>query len=77
MIKECEKRLLSSIILIPIALFFIFKGSFLFNFFIILCLVISLYEWQMMSNKKSYNISGHLFLNLRLKDQFLFQNIEK
>ena len=32
--KEFEKRIFSSIILIPIAIFFIIKGSFLFNFFI-------------------------------------------
>ena len=31
---ELIKRIISSIILIPTALFFIIKGSFLFNFFI-------------------------------------------
>ena len=33
MIKEFEKRLLSSIILIPISIFFIIKGSVLFLYF--------------------------------------------
>ena len=55
--KEFIKRIFSSIILIPLALFFIIKGSFFFTFFIILCLFISLYEWQALSKKKSYNIS--------------------
>ena len=32
--KEFEKRIISSIILIPLALFFIVEGSLLFNFFI-------------------------------------------
>ena len=30
--KELEKRILSTIILIPLTFFFIIKGSFLFNF---------------------------------------------
>ena len=60
--KEIIKRILSSIILIPIALFFIVKGSFLFNFFIIICFLISVYEWHMMSNKKSYYFLGLIFL---------------
>ena len=62
MTKELIKRVLSSIILIPIALFFIIKGSFLFNFFIILCFFITAYEWHMMSKKKSYYLFGFIFL---------------
>ena len=62
MSQELFKRILSSIILIPIALFFIIKGSFLFNFFIILCFFITAYEWHMMSKKKSYYLFGLIFL---------------
>ena len=60
--QETLKRILSSIILIPIALFFIIKGSFLFNFFILICFGITAYEWHMMSKKKSYYIFGFIFL---------------
>ena len=60
--KEFIKRILSSIILLPIALFFIIKGSFLFNFFILVCFIITTYEWHMMSKKKSYYIFGFIFL---------------
>ena len=60
--NELIKRILSSIILIPIALFFIIKGSFLFNFFIIICFLITVYEWHNMSKNKPYNIFGHIFL---------------
>ncbi len=60
--KETIKRIVSSIILLPIALFFIIKGSFLFNFFILTCFLISSYEWHMMSKKKSYYIFGFIFL---------------
>ena len=51
---ELTKRILSSLILIPIAFFFILEGGFLFNFFILSCFLITLYEWHNMSNKKPY-----------------------
>ena len=60
--KEFIKRLISSIMLIPIVLFFIIKGSYLFNLFIILCFLIIFYEWCKMSKKKYYNIFGFIFL---------------
>ena len=60
--NELFKRFLSSIILVPVALFFIIKGSFYFNFFISVCFLITLYEWYMMSKNKSYNIFGYIFL---------------
>ena len=60
--KEFTKRLLSSIILIPLALFFIIKGSIFFNFFIIVILLISLYEWHYLSFKKNYYLPGFIFI---------------
>lgn len=60
--KELTKRILSSIILLPVALFFIIEGSFLFNFFIFICFLITSYEWHMMTKKKKYNVFGFLFL---------------
>ena len=62
MSKELIKRILSSILLIPLCFFLINKGNLLFNFFIITCLIISIYEWQMMSKKKIYNIFGIIFI---------------
>ena len=62
MSKELFKRILSSIILIPIALFFIIKGSFLFIFFIGTCFCIIAYEWHMMRKKKQFYFLGLLFL---------------
>ncbi len=63
MTKELTKRILSSFVLIPIALFFIIKGSFLFNFFIFICFLITAYEWHMMTKKKKYNVFGFFFFN--------------
>jgi len=60
--QELIKRILSSIILIPVALFFVIKGSFLFIFFISTCFCIISYEWHMMRKKKSYYFLGFLFL---------------
>ena len=60
--KELQKRILSSIILLPLALFFIIKGSFLFNFFISICFFITCYEWHMMTKNKKHNIFGFIFL---------------
>tara|TARA_B100000900_G_C20469314_1_gene670663 strand:+ start:117 stop:749 length:633 start_codon:yes stop_codon:yes gene_type:complete len=60
--NELIKRILSSIILMPIALFFIIKGSFLFIFFISVCFCIIAYEWHMMRKKKTFHFLGLLFL---------------
>ena len=62
MSQELTKRILSSIILLPITLFFIIKGSFLFAIFILICLGIVIYEWHKMSKTKSYRIIGFIFL---------------
>ena len=50
--KEIINRILSSIVLISIALFFIVKGTFLFNFFISTCFFVTVYEWYQMTKKK-------------------------
>ena len=72
--QELFKRIISSIILIPIALFFIIKGSFLFNFFILVCFTITAYEWHIMSKKKSYYVFGFIFLILSFYTTFKLIN---
>ena len=62
--KELTKRILSSLILIPVAIFIIIKGSFIFNFFILICFLITSYEWHKMSRNKSYYLFGIFFLLL-------------
>ena len=59
---ELKKRVLSSIILFPIVLFLIAKGSYYFSILLITSLLIALYEWRMMTKKKSYNILGYIFI---------------
>ena len=60
--QEFIKRIISSIILIPTALFFVIKGSFFFNFFILICFIVTIYEWYMMSKNKPYNFPGFIFI---------------
>jgi phosphatidate cytidylyltransferase len=55
------KRILSSAILIPLSFYFIISGSYLLLFFILICLLVSSYEWYMMA-KKNYKIFGIFFL---------------
>ena len=62
MSEELFKRLLSSIILIPVVLFIIIKGSLIFTSFIIICFFISIYEWHMISKKKFYSLFGYIFI---------------
>ena len=62
MSEEFIKRFISSIILLPLAFYFIIQGSFLLIFFIAICFVVSCFEWYMMSKKKLYSIYGFLFL---------------
>ena len=59
---ELQKRLLSTIILMPLCLFFIIKGSYLFNFFILICLIIAIYEWYLMSKNKLYSVPGFILI---------------
>ena len=61
--KELEKRILSSLVLIPISFFFTIKGSEFFAFFLGIIFFITSYEWLMM-NKKSYTLRsiGIIFL---------------
>ncbi|WP_075520413.1 phosphatidate cytidylyltransferase [Candidatus Pelagibacter communis] len=71
--NELLKRIISSLIIIPIALFFIIKGSFLFIFFILICFLITSYEWHKMSNKKPYYLPGFLFLMLSFYSAYIIR----
>ena len=61
--SELQKRILSSIILLPITIFFIFKGSIFFIFFLSLIFLAVTYEWFNMSkNNELTRIFGIIFL---------------
>ena len=60
--KELIKRVISSIILLPVAYYFVFAGSFYLIFFIITCFLVSIYEWNKMVKKIEFKFFGTLFL---------------
>jgi phosphatidate cytidylyltransferase len=61
--NELTKRFISSFILLPLLILVILEGSFFFKLFILICLVITFYEWDNLIKKKGFvkNI-GFLFL---------------
>ena len=60
--KELQKRILSSIILIPISIFFIFQESMFFIFFLSLVFLATVYEWLKMNKNINIKILGIIFL---------------
>ena len=60
--KELQKRILSSIILIPIAIFFIFQGTLFFGFFLCIFYLATSYEWIKMNKINSLKIVGLCYL---------------
>ena len=61
--KELQRRILSSIILVPVSIFFIIQGSFTFIFFLSLIFLVTSLEWfKMTKNKDLLRIFGLFFL---------------
>ena len=78
MLKEFEKRLLSSIILIPSTFLIILEGEIFFYIFLSLVFIISSYEWFKMIKRYDLKILGILFLLFSFYSAFYFrsQNLE-
>ena len=58
------KRILSSIVLIPLAFYFILHGSYMLMSFTFICFVIACYEWHMITKNKPYKTYGFIFLTI-------------
>ena len=73
MIKEFEKRLITSLILIPISIFFIIKGSIFFIFFLSILFLAASYEWILMSKRDNlFKLLGIIFLFFSFYSAFEF-----
>ena len=73
--SEFQKRLISSILLIPVCFLLIVEGSILFNSFLFLCFILTILEWNKMSKKKNYlTISGYVFLSISFISVYLLRN---
>ena len=64
MYSELIKRIVSSIVLLPLAIYIIIYNNIIFKLFLIICLIISLYEWHSMKKSKLVNFAGLIFLFL-------------
>ena len=62
MSKELQKRIISSIFIIPITLFIIFQGSLFFASFLVLFFLGCSYEWVNMNKNKIIKLLGILYL---------------
>jgi phosphatidate cytidylyltransferase len=60
--NELQNRILSSIIIIPIAIFFVIQGSIFFAFFLSIFFLGTSYEWIKMNKKNILKIIGIFFL---------------
>ena len=74
--KNLEKRILSSIILIPVVFFLIIYGSYPFILLLIIIFFISIFEWHKMTKNKPYYIFGFIFLILSFYSIYKIRMIE-
>ena len=73
--SEFQKRLISTILLIPVCFLLIVEGSILFNLFLFLCFILTILEWNKISKKKYYlTISGYVFLSISFSSVYLLRN---
>ena len=78
MLREFEKRLISSVILILVTFLVILEGKIFFNIFLFIAFLISSYEWLKMIKRIDIKILGILFLFSSFYSAFYFrdQNLE-
>tara|TARA_B100000886_G_scaffold263625_1_gene188195 strand:- start:304 stop:942 length:639 start_codon:yes stop_codon:yes gene_type:complete len=72
--KELQKRILSSIIITPISLFFIIKGSVFFILFLIIVFFIASLEWFKMVKKIESKILGTVLLFFSFYSVYFLRN---
>tara|TARA_B100001057_G_scaffold307932_1_gene308036 strand:- start:1133 stop:1792 length:660 start_codon:yes stop_codon:yes gene_type:complete len=72
--NELKKRLISSLVIIPLTFFFIIKGSYLFNIFLCVCLFIAFYEWYLISKRYKYQLFGYILLCVSFYCVFCLRN---
>ena len=68
--KELKKRIISSIFILPISLFFITQGIYYFASFFCILFIITSYEWYKMTNNNLSKVCGIIFLSLSFTSAF-------
>ena len=74
--KEIVKRILSSLVILPLSLFFIIQDSILFLFFLFVVFFVTIYEWYQMTKSKSYLNYGIIFLLISFYSAYMLRNYE-
>tara|TARA_B100000989_G_scaffold294952_1_gene274996 strand:+ start:1253 stop:1909 length:657 start_codon:yes stop_codon:yes gene_type:complete len=74
MSKELKKRIFSSLLLIPLTFFLIIDGSYLFNIFLSILFLLSLYEWNKICKNKLLFFFGAIFLFFSFFTVFVIRN---
>ena len=73
--KEFKKRILSSLFIVPIALFFILYGSVFYLFFLGILFLVTSYEWiKMLKKNQLIKILGLIFLSLSFYSAYQLKN---
>ena len=62
--SELTKRILTSIILIPIVIICIIKGYYFFEILILISLAIAVFEWHKICNHNNYKKIGYIIIFL-------------
>ena len=76
MISNLLTRILSSIIIIPSAFFFILKGGYYLNFFLLICLIFTLFEWNNMTIDSLKKNLGYIFIFFSFYSAYKFVILE-
>ena len=71
---ELSKRILSSLILIPVTFFCIFKGSYFFSILILILFFFTCYEWWLMVKINKFKYFGIIFLIFSYLTIFFIRN---
>ena len=74
--NELVKRILTSIVLFFFSIYFIIKGSYFFNLFILLVFLLSFYEWYKLVNNKISLFIGLIFLIFSFLSAYVLRNID-
>ena len=72
--KELQKRILTSIMIIPISLFFIIKGSVFFIVFLIILFFVASSEWIKIVKKIEFKLLGIVFLFFSFYSVYFIRN---
>ena len=73
--NELIKRTFSGVLLFLLSLFVIIEGDNLFNFFIVIIFLISIYEWNKISKIKKFKYPGIVFLIFAFYSIYKIRNV--